>query len=119
MSKTKPLVDPDAEVELGEAVDVNPKTARTRGAVMAVRLSPDLLARVTAYAAARDMTISEVMRRGVEQLVSGHLQPPNVVYHTGAVLVGPGIVHGSPVSGTGQSLRNEDLNEGVPESLTR
>lgn len=119
MTKSKPAVDPDAEVDLGERVDVNPKAARTRGAVMAVRLSPDLLARVTEYAAARDMTISEVMRRGAEQLVSGQGNPPNLVYHTGAVLVGPGIVHGSPVSGTGQSLRNEDLNEGAPESMTR
>ena len=119
MSKSQPPVDPDSEVDLGERVDINPKTVRTRGADMAERLSPDLLARVTQYATARDMTISEVMRRGVEQLLSGQFQPPNVVYHTGAVLVGPGIVHGSPVSGTGQSLRSEDLNEGVPESLTR
>ncbi len=112
-------VDRDADVELGPMVETNPKTTRTRGAVMAVRMSPDLLARLNEYATARNMTISDVIRRGAEQLLSGANQAQGVVYHTGAVLVGPGIVHGSLTSGTGQSLRTATEETEGSSSLTR
>lgn len=119
MTDRKQRSDREAVVELGDEVELNPKTARAYGAVMAVRLSPDLLARLNEYASARDMTISEAMRRGAEQLLAGVGHSRSLVYHTGAVLTGPGIVHGSPTSGTGQSLRRDAIDDGDPTSLTR
>lgn len=120
MTDPKRTTDPEADVELGARVETNPKTARMRGAVMAVRLSPDLLARLNEYAIARHLTVSEVIRRAAEQLVSGVGQAQGAVYQTGALLVGPGIVHGSLTTGTGQSLRREAVDEPEDESsLTR
>ena len=55
----------DEDVELGEEVKV-----RRRGgtALVAVRLSTELLGRVQAYAKASGLTVSEVLRMGAESI---------------------------------------------------
>ena len=62
-------VDPEEDVELGAQVEA--RTRGTAGAVVAVRVSRDLLARISEYAKLRGMTVSEVMREGAERLVAG------------------------------------------------
>lgn len=83
--------DPDDDVTLGDLVEA--KVPRTRGAVIGVRVSPDLLARLNEYASARDLTVSEVVRRGAELMVDGGSTGP--VYHTGVNLKGVGLVYGA------------------------
>ncbi len=56
--------DPDDEVTLGALIEV--KSPKTRGAMIGIRVSPDLLARLNEYASARGLTVSEVVRRGAE-----------------------------------------------------
>jgi ribbon-helix-helix CopG family protein len=82
--------EPEEEVTLGALVEV--KASKTRGAVIGVRVSPDLLARLSEYAAARGLTVSEVVRRGAEWIVDGGSNGP--VYHTGVNLKGVGLVYG-------------------------
>lgn len=113
----KKRIDPDTEVDLGAMVEAD--TSRSRGAVMAVRLSPDLVGRISSYAAARGITASEVLRRGAEQLVDGVAETRAVVYQTGTVIVGPGIVHGTLANGTGQSRREEAEQDSSTGTLTR
>jgi len=89
--------DPDANVELGELVDA--KDPKGRPAVLAVRVSSDLLERLTDYARLRGLTVSEVVRRAAEQLTAGGITA-GPVYYTGAELRGPGLIHGSPATGS-------------------
>jgi hypothetical protein len=91
--------DPEEDVELGELVEATAN--HRRGAMVAVRVSPDLLARLTRYAAARHMTVSEVIRRAAEQLTSPGAQ--DVAYLTGTVIVGSGLVNGTPTASGGRS----------------
>jgi predicted DNA binding CopG/RHH family protein len=116
MTDDKTDVEVDEDVELGEQV-ANTSRARVRGATVAVRISPDLLARVQEYASARGITLSEVLRRGAEQLVAGtvHLGP---TYITGSVMVsGTNLVNGSPSGASGRSPTWEDEPE-RPAELT-
>lgn len=91
--------DPEADVTLGALVEV--KTPKTRGAVIGVRVSPDLLARLNEYASARGLTVSEVLRRGAEAVVDGGSSGP--VYHTGVNLKGVGLVYGGASGSVSQS----------------
>lgn len=92
--------DSEMDVELGELVEVAP--AKSQASVVAVRVAPDLLARITEYAGARGLSVSEVLRRGAEQLTSG-LAGVGAVYYTGSELRGPGLVHGSPATGSART----------------
>lgn len=89
MSKFK-TGDPEEDVALGALVEA--KVPKTRGAVIGIRVSPELLARLSEYAAARGLTVSEVVRRGAEWIVDGGANGP--VYHTGVNLKGVGLVYG-------------------------
>lgn len=55
------LPDPNGDVQLGEQVAA--RTRGTAGAVIAVRVSRDLLARISDYAAMRGMSVTEVSWR--------------------------------------------------------
>jgi hypothetical protein len=57
----------DEDVELGEEVRLRRKGPGT--VIVAVRLSPDLLREVSAYANANGMLLSEVLRLGVVRLL--------------------------------------------------
>jgi hypothetical protein len=58
----------ETDIKLGEEVE---PVIRSRGPVVAVRLSPELFGRVNEYASARGLTLSDVFRQGVERLISG------------------------------------------------
>ena len=117
MSQKKLVEDADDDVELGDEVE-NLAAGRSRGPVLAVRVSPDLLARLQAYAATRGMTVSEAVRRGAEQLVEGTVNfgPTHV---TGTVITGPNLVYGSATGATGRSaVRVADAGKAGPELTT-
>lgn len=107
-------VDLDADVELGELVEAKP--SKGRGPVVAIRLSADLLARVNEYAQARGLTVSEVLRRGAEQITSG-ATAAGAVYYTGGELRGPGLIHGSPTTGSARTAHGPKEQSTV-EALT-
>lgn len=58
--------DPDAEVDLGEEVQVR---RRPGSGIVAVRVPSELLGRIQRYARGRGLTASEVLRDGAERLV--------------------------------------------------
>lgn len=63
-------VDPDEEVELGTLVEARVRGG-VAGAVVAVRVPRDLLARMSEFGRLHGMTASEVLRLGAERLVGG------------------------------------------------
>ena len=73
---TKAKVGPmaDETVDLGEEVEVRKKTG---AAMIAVRVSTELLERVQEYARGRGVSVSEAIRIGAEQLVAA---PPSATY---------------------------------------
>lgn len=83
--------------------------------MIAVRVPPDLLARITEYARARGLTVSEVLRRGAEQVTSG--LAGGAVYYTGSELRGPGLVHGSSATGSART-KQEPPQSAKPDNLT-
>lgn len=76
----KPINDPLEDLRLGPEVPAKPSKGGT--AIVAVRLSHDLLARVSAYARRREMTLSDVLRQGAEQIVAGAAPLPHYVSGT-------------------------------------
>jgi hypothetical protein len=56
------------DVELGEELE---PMIRNRAPIVAVRMSPDLFARLGEYASGRSLSISEVVRQGVERILGG------------------------------------------------
>jgi hypothetical protein len=56
------------DIELGEELE---PVIRNRAPVVAVRMSPDLFARLGDYASARNLSVSEVVRQGVERMLGG------------------------------------------------
>ena len=101
----------DESVELGEIVEAKPP--KSRGAAVAVRLSADLFARINDYAESRGMTVSDVLRRGAEQLVTGGVAA-GPVYYTGLELRGPGLIHGNPATGSARS-RSQSSGPAIDE----
>ena len=97
--------DPEEDVELGAQVEA--RTRGTAGAVVAVRVPRDLLARISEYARLRGLTVSEVMRDGAERLVGGTVQLTH--YVSGSRVEGPRVIPGSPSRG-GRS-QTMDVNE--------
>lgn len=56
------------DIKLGDEVE---PVIHSRTPLVAVRMSPDLFARLGDYASARDLTVSDVVRQGVERLIGG------------------------------------------------
>lgn len=93
VSESKIPGGPD-EVELGEEVtNVAPRSAST----VAVRVSSDLLARITDYAQLRGLTLSDVLRTGAELLLAGN-QPIDLYYVSGPPTYGRNIHYGPAAS---------------------
>lgn len=102
-------IDPEEEVELGAQVEA--RTRGTAGAVVAVRVPRDLLARISEYARLRGLTVSEVMREGAERLVSGTVQMNH--YVSGPQVDGPRVVPGSPTrGGRSQTMDVDEIKTG-------
>ena len=87
--------DAEEDVELG--AQVGARTRGPAGAVVAVRVPRDLLARISEFAGQRGMTVSEVMREGAERMVSGTVQLTH--YVSGPRVEGPRVIPGSPSRG--------------------
>jgi len=101
----RPL-DPEEDVELGAQVEA--RTRGTGGAVIAVRVPRDLLARIGGYARLRGLTVSEVMREGAERLVAGTVDLAH--YVSGPRVEGPRIIPGSPsLGGSSQTLDADEI----------
>lgn len=102
-------IDPEEEVELGAQVEA--RTRGTAGAVVAVRVPRDLLARISEYARLRGLTVSEVMREGAERLVGGTVQMNH--YVSGPRVDGPRVVPGSPTrGGRSQTMDVDEIKTG-------
>lgn len=100
------LINLEEDVELGEQVEV--RTRPQAGAVVAVRVSKDLLARVNEYGRLRGLTVSDVLREGAERLVTGTVNLTH--YVSGAQVEGPGITPGSPSrGGSSRTITAEEL----------
>jgi hypothetical protein len=56
------------DIELGDQVEA---VIRSRTPIVAVRMSPDLFARLGDYASSRGLTVSDAVRQGVERLIGG------------------------------------------------
>lgn len=100
-------IDPEEDVELGAQVEA--RTRGTAGAVVAVRVPRDLLARISEYASQRGLTVSEVMREGAERLVGGTVNLAH--YVSGPRVEGPRVIPGSP--SRGGSSQTVDVDEVV------
>lgn len=87
--------DPEEDIELGAQVEA--RTRGSAGAVIAVRVPRDLLARINEFAKLRGMTVSEVMREGAERLVGGTVDLTH--YVSGPKVDGPRVIPGSPSRG--------------------
>jgi len=99
----------EEEVDLGAQVEA--RTRGTTGAVVAVRVPRDLLARISEYANLRGQTVSEVMREGVERLVGGTVQLNH--YVSGPRVEGPRVIPGSPSrGGRSQTMDVDEVKTG-------
>lgn len=83
--------DPEEDVELGALVEA--RTRGSAGAVVAVRVPRDLLARINGFAKLHGITVSEVMREGAERLVGGTVDLAH--YVSGPKVDGPRVIAGS------------------------
>lgn len=102
-------IDAEEEVELGAQVEA--RTRGTAGAVVAVRVPRDLLARISEYARLRGLTVSEVMREGAERLVGGTVQMDH--YVSGPRVDGPRVIPGSPTrGGRSQTMDVDEIKTG-------
>jgi hypothetical protein len=101
--------DPEEDIELGAQVEA--RTRGTPGAVVAVRVPRDLLARISDYAKLRGVTVSEVMREGAERLVGGTVQMNH--YVSGPIVAGPRVIPGSPSrGGSSQTMEVDEVKAG-------
>lgn len=103
MSKSS---DPEEDVELGAQVEA--RTRGTAGAVVAVRVPRDLLARISRYAGLHGLTVSQVMREGAERLVAGTVDLAH--YVSGPRVEGPRVIPGSPSrGGSSQTVETDEV----------
>jgi hypothetical protein len=103
-------LDQDEAVELGQRVEVRSGLSN----VVALRVSAELLTRVSNYAKSNGLTVSDVFREGAERVVSGETRVFSVNV-TGVRVFGQGIVAGSLTGTTGVS---RVLETGLSRSLT-
>jgi hypothetical protein len=97
--------DPEEDVELGELVEAAPEpVGRVSSAMVALRLSAELLGRATAYGRQHGLTLSEVFRRAVDQLTDTSSATRATFVMSGTVAFGPSLVHGAPAIATGRTL---------------
>jgi hypothetical protein len=102
--------DVDEDVEVGEAVE---NIARPSGtSLVAVRVPHDLLARMNEYAQRHDLTVSDVLRSGAEQLISGTVHF-RAHYVTGGTLYGALVQPAPPAIGTPARFDEQEPREGA------
>lgn len=81
------------DIELGDEVE---PVIRSRTPIVAVRMSPDLFARLGDYATARNLTISDVVRQGVERLLGGETSAATGLVSTGGFIPSNTLVAATP-----------------------
>lgn len=104
---SKPINDPNEDLDLGPEAPAKPSKGGM--AIVAVRLSRDLLARLSSYAKRRDMTMSDVLRQGAEQMVSGAVPTPH--YVSGTVKIESPTVQSYPMAAGGGWIVKRDSDE--------
>jgi hypothetical protein len=113
-----PNRDPEEDIVLGERVEAR-RPERGAAPVIAVRMSRELLARISEYAAGRGITVSEALRNGAE-LLTGENQVLGPTYVSGVNVHGGAVIYGSPSIGrdyAAEFLTFDFHNEGEPEPL--
>jgi hypothetical protein len=106
--------DPELDVELGEQVDVAPRK-RKGAALVAVRLSADLLERVDEYARANGLTLSDVLRQGAERVIAGPTDAGPFIASSTIVFPGTGQFQALPSGGQGRSEQIASFGEERPD----
>lgn len=81
------------DIELGDEVE---PAIRSRTPIVAVRMSPDLFARLGDYATARNLTVSDVVRQGVERLLGGATSAATGLVSTGGFIPSNTLVAAAP-----------------------
>lgn len=95
----------DERVDLGEEVRAR---RTTRGSpVVTVRLPEHLFERVARYAEDHGLTVSELVRQAVDQLITERTPGPTYVSGTLVVIHGTGMLQGLPSTGMARSQREE------------
>lgn len=114
MNGHKTISDPELDIELGEEVEAAPRRG-TGTAMVAVRLSAEMLERVDAYARANGLTMSDVLRQGVEKVLAGSGDAGPFIISGTIVLTGPGQTHGLASGGQGISEQLPGFGNRRPE----
>jgi hypothetical protein len=105
------------DVELGDEVE---PAIRSRTPIVAVRMSPDLFARLGDYATLHDLTVSDVVREGVERLLAGPTGSATGLVSTGGFLPSNTLVAATPPArSTARTITRDVIDESVTDlSLT-
>ena len=98
-------------IELGEEVE---PVIRSRAPIVAVRMSPDLFRRLSDYAAARNLTVSEVVRQGVERLLTGATNAAATFVSTGDFIPSSTFVAArAPARSSARTVTRDVIDESV------
>jgi hypothetical protein len=105
------------DIELGDEIE---PVIRSRAPIVAVRMSPDLFARLGDYAAARNLTMSDVVRQGVERLLAGATSAATGLVSTGGFLPSNTLLaEAPPARSSARTVTRDVVDESVSDlSLT-
>ena len=101
------------DIELGDEVE---PAIRSRTPIVAVRMSPDLFARLGDYATARNLTVSDVVRQGVERLLGGATSAAAGLVSTGGFLPSNTLVAATPPArSSARTVTRDVIDESVSD----
>ena len=109
-------LDPEEQVELGKEVTI--RRERPSGPVIAIRIPRDVVAKLSAYASTRNMTVSEVVREAAIRFVA-ESTTSGPFYVTGAQVEGPNIVTGGQGARGGRVLNREYQGQLITAAISR
>ncbi len=101
------------DIELGDEVE---PAIRSRTPIVAVRMSPDLFARLGDYATARSLTVSDVVRQGVERLLAGATSAATGLVSTGGFLPSNTLAAAAPPArSSARTVTRDVIDESVSD----